>query len=232
MGWAQHPVDGRRPPGAQALTGYSREEKDWIEAEWAFHLHGRSAFLSREDFAQLLAWEAEGVPAEAIVAAMETYFERRAKRTRPRSFVALSHLAKDVAKAVQLRASMARALADSADPSAAQDKLHEGWKAVKEPLASNPQARAAFDAWMRLATQAIAPDAPGFLDHHDAERAAFRALTALAEAALGPSAEGLKKDLRQRLQDAKVPENTPVWRIAWEHHLSRAVCAAWGIAIP
>jgi len=74
---------------------YTREELDWMEAEWAFHLHGRSAFMSREDFLQLQVWAGEGVPADAIVNAMETYFTRRAKRAKARSFVALDHLAKD-----------------------------------------------------------------------------------------------------------------------------------------
>ncbi|HWQ10839.1 MAG TPA: hypothetical protein VN436_17080, partial [Holophaga sp.] len=64
---------------------YTREELDWIEAEWAYHLHGRSAFLSREDFAQLLVWGEGGVAAELIVNAMEAYFERRAKRPKPRT---------------------------------------------------------------------------------------------------------------------------------------------------
>ena len=69
---------------------YTREELDWIEAEWAYHLHGRSAFLSREDFVQLMEWNGQGVAADAIVNAMESYFERRAKRAKPRTFVGLS----------------------------------------------------------------------------------------------------------------------------------------------
>src|SRR5512147_2239307 len=107
---------------------YTREELDWIEAEWAYHLHGRSAFLSREDFLQLLAWSAQGVAAEAIVNAMEGYFARRAKRAKPRTFVAIAHLAKDVAKAVQLRAAL--------DRSEAGAPALDGWDAVREPLRS------------------------------------------------------------------------------------------------
>ena len=57
--------------------------------------------MSREDFLQLQAWAGEGVPADAIVNAMEAYFTRREKRAKAAAFVALSHLAKDVAKAAQ-----------------------------------------------------------------------------------------------------------------------------------
>ena len=39
-----------------AAMPFTREELDWMEAEWAFHLHGRSAFMSREDFLQLQVW--------------------------------------------------------------------------------------------------------------------------------------------------------------------------------
>lgn len=200
---------------------FSREELDWIEAEWAFHLHGRSAFLSREDFIQLQAWDAEGVPAEAIVAAMETYFDRRAKRARPRSFIALAHLERDVAKAVKLREALRKA-----EPSAIP---LEGWNHVKEPLASDPRARAAFETWRRLQASAPLPDSPGYLEHFDAERQAHRALVALAEAALGSKVEGLKADLVGRLTEAGIPEGTLVWKRAWEHHWSRQVCETWGI---
>lgn len=201
---------------------YTREEKDWIEAEWAFHLHGRSAFLSREDFTQLLAWEASGIPVDAIVGAMETYFARRAKRPRPRAFVALSHLDKDVAKAMTLRQVLQRAEPLPAAP--------EGWETVREPLHSDPRARLAWEAWRRCQSNPPPPDSPAFLDHHDAERRAFRALVDVAEAALGPRAEALQADLRQRLEASKLQEGSPVWRLAWDHHWSRTVCEAWGIA--
>jgi len=201
---------------------YSREEKDWIEAEWAFHLHGRSAFLSHEDFSQLLAWEASGIPADAVVGAMETYFARRAKRPRARGFVALSHLEKDVAKAVTLREVLKRAEPVTVDLA--------GWESVKEPLHSEPRARVAWEAWRGWQANPPSPDSPGFLDHHDGERKAFRALVEVAEGALGPQAEGLRQELKQRLEASKLLEGTPVWRLAWEHHWSRVVCQAWGIA--
>ncbi len=200
---------------------YSREELDWIEAEWAFHLHGRSAFLSREDFAQLLVWGSEGVPADAVVGAFEAYFTRRAKRPGARSFVALSHLERDVAKAVKLREALRRA-----EPEAS---TVVGWEKVKQPLASDPKARLAFEGWQRLRASPPLPDSPGYLEHFDAERQAHRALVALAEAALGPESQGMQEELASRLRESGIQEGTLVWKRAWEHHWSRLVCEAWGI---
>ncbi len=200
---------------------YTREELDWMEAEWAFHLHGRSAFMSREDFLQLQVWAGEGVPADAIVNAMDAYFARRAKRAQSRSFVAMEHLAKDVAKAVKLRSALDRAGA----------KLEQaaGWDAVKEPLRSDLRIRALLADWKRLQAAAPAPDSPGFLDHFDAERKLFKELVAQAEARLGAGAEPLRAVLVARLTEARLVEGTLVWRRAWDHHWSRMVCEAWGI---
>lgn len=200
---------------------YTREELDWMEAEWAFHLHGRQAFMSREDFLQLQVWDGEGIPADAVVGAMEAYFERRAKREKPRTWVALAHLAKDVAKAASLRAAMAKVEGPSGDVS--------GWEAVREPLRSEPRAKAAFEAWKRLLARAPAPDAPGFLDHFDEERKAYRELLAQAEARLGERAVPLRDSLVARLSEAKLQEGTLVWKRAWDHHWGRMVCEAWGI---
>lgn len=200
--------------------GYSRADWDWLEAEWAFHLHGRSAFLSHEDFTQLQAWDAEGIPAEAVVAAMEIYFTRRAKRPRPKSFVGISHLAKDVAKVMKLRAAMARA---------GDAPLAGGWDQVKEPLRSDPEARAAFEAWRRSQAALPMPDSPGFLEAFDAERAALTALLAKAEAALGPQAGPLRAELKTRLLEARIPEEGLVWRRAWTHHWGKRVAEAWGL---
>jgi hypothetical protein len=199
---------------------YTREELDWMEAEWAFHLHGRSAFLSREDFLQLQAWAGEGVPADAVVNAMETYFARREKRAKGRAFVALGHLARDVARAAKLRAALDRAGA----PGQAG-----GWEQVKQPLRSDLRARALFARWQQLRAAAPAPDAPGFLDHFDEERKSFRELVAEAEARLGAAAEPLREQLTARLAESRLEEGTLVWRRAWEHHWSRVVCAAWDI---
>ncbi|HTL97360.1 MAG TPA: hypothetical protein VL181_01025 [Holophagaceae bacterium] len=199
---------------------YSRSDWDWLEAEWAYHLHGRSAFLSREDFARIQAWEGEGVPAEALVAAMEAYFGRRAKRARARSFVAVAHLEKDVAKVMKLRGAMAKA---------GDAPVAGGWDKVKAPLSSDPEARAAFEAWRRAQAALPLPDSAGFLAAFDAEQAAFGALLAKAEAALGPRAEPMKAELRTRLLDAKIAEDGLVWRRAWTHHWSRLVAEAWGL---
>ena len=203
---------------------YTREELDWVEAEWAFHLHGRSAFLSREDFAQLQKWDGEGVPADAIVVAMEAYFARRAKRASARGFVALSHLERDVAKAVKLREALRRA-----EPEAPTGSSMEGWEKVQEPLRSDPKARLAFEAWGRMRASAPSPDSPGYLEHFDGERKARRALLALAEAALGPRAEGMRRELASRLTESGIPEDTVVWKRAWEHHWGRLVGEAWGL---
>jgi hypothetical protein len=202
-------------------VAYSREELDWIEAEWAYHLHGRSAFLSREDFQQVRLWEGEGIPAEVVVAAMEVYFTRRAQRAGARTFVALSHLARDVAKGLKLRQALGR--------SEAPGPVAGAWEAVAEPLRAEPRARAAFEAWQRLKASAPPPDAPGFLDHFDAERAAFRDLVALAEARLGPRRDELREALAARLREAHLEEGTLVWKRAWDHHWARVVCEAWGI---
>ena len=198
---------------------YTREELDWMEAEWAFHLHGRSAFMSREDFLQLQAWAGEAVPADAIVNAMDAYFTRRAKRAKARSFVALSHLAKDVAKAMTLRAALDRAGTQEA----------AGWDGVREPLRSDLRVRALFADWRRLQGACPAPDAPGFLDHYDAERKLFRELVAQAELRLGDEAAAMRAALASRLAGSGLVEGTLVWRRAWDHHWSRTVCEAWGI---
>jgi hypothetical protein len=198
---------------------YTREELDWMEAEWAFHLHGRQAFMSREDFLQLQVWDGEGIPADAVVGAMEAYFERRARREKPRTWVALSHLAKDVARAAKLRAALGKVEAEDLT----------GWEAVKEPLRSDPRARAAFEAWKRFQAAAPPPDSPGFLDHFDQARRLHKELLALAEAGLGGRAELLKEALMTRLAESKLQEGTLVWKRAWDHHWSRAVCDAWGM---
>lgn len=200
---------------------YSREELDWIEAEWAFHLHGRSAFLSREDFLQAQTWAEAGVPADLVVAAMGSYFERRAKRPKARGFVALAHLDKDVAKALRFQGALKRAGADRTELGA--------WSAVAEPLRSQAPAQAAFAAWQALKAAAPDPDNPGFLDHFDAERKAFRSLVALAEAALGARGEALRSEQVLRLREGGLEEGSLVWQRAWGHHWAQAVCDAWGI---
>jgi len=152
---------------------------------------------------------------------MEAYFDRRAKRAKPRTWVALSHLAKDVVKAVALRNALGKAEGPGADVST--------WEAVHEPLRSDPRARAAFEAWKRFQAAAPPPDSPGFLDHFDQARRLRKELLVLAEARLGDRAEPLKEALMARLAESKLQEGTLVWKRAWDHHWSRAVCAAWGM---
>lgn len=202
---------------------YSREEKDWLEREWAFRAWGRAGLLSSEDYRQVLAWEAGGVPMDLVVSALNAFFDRREKRAKPRTFVALKHLDRDVAKAVKLREAVLRAGPDM--------DAGKGWERVKAPLGQDPRARAAFEAWQRLRAAAPSPESAGYLAHHDQEREARAALLALAEAALGPEAEALKAGLRERLLAADMKEGSLVWTRAWAHHWARLVAQAWDLPI-
>ena len=201
---------------------YSPEEWGWIEAEWAFHCHGRVAFMSPEDFRQSKAWADEGIPADVIVAAMESFFVRRAKRPRPRAFVALSHLEKDVAKAMSFR----KALSKAGEAVVAD---YPAWDSVKEPLKSEPKAKAAFEAWMRLKCTPPSPESSGYLDHLDAERGAHRAFVEVAAVALGHNRTAIEAKLTDKLRAVDIPEGSVVWKRAWEHHFAKDVCEAWGL---
>jgi hypothetical protein len=202
---------------------YTREEKDWLEREWAFRAWGRAGLLSTDDYRQVLAWEAGGVPMDLVVAALNVFFDRREQRSKPRTFVALKHLDRDVAKAVRLREALLRA-------GPAMDSGTE-WAQVKVPLRDDPAAKAAFETWQRLRAVAPSPEAAGYLAHHDQEREARASLLALAEAALGPAAATLRADLRQRLEAAEMKEGSLVWKRAWNHHWARLVAAAWGLPL-
>jgi hypothetical protein len=201
---------------------YTSEEWNWIEAEWAFHCHGRTAFISPEDFRQAKAWADEGIPAEVIVAAMERYFDRRAKRPRPRTFVAISHIKKDVAKAMSFRRAMGRA-------GEALEKDIPKWEAVRPPLKANPRAKVTFDAWMRLKGNAPSPESSGYLEHLDSERLAYKAFVEIAAESLGPERAALEAELAKMLRSVDIPEGSAVWKRAWGHHFSKGVCAAWGL---
>ena len=205
------------------MTAYTREEKDWLEREWAFRAWGRAGLLSTDDYRQVLAWEAEAVPMDLVVAALNAFFDRREKREKPRTFVALKHLDRDVAKAVRLRESLLRA--------GPELEAGKGWIQVKAPLREDPAAKAAFEAWQRLQVSAPSPEAAGYLAHHDQEREARAALLALAEAALGPAAEALREELRQRLEAADMKEGSLVWKRAWNHHWARLVASAWNLPL-
>jgi hypothetical protein len=202
---------------------YTREEKDWLEREWAFRAWGRAGLLSTDDYRQVLAWEAAGVPMDLVVSALNAFFDRREAREKPRTFVALKHLDRDVAKAVKLREAALRA-------GPALDAGRD-WARVKAPLRDDPEARAAFEAWQRLQAAAPSPESAGYLAHHDRAREARAALLALAEAALGPAAEALRGELRQRLEASDMKEGSLVWKRAWSHHWARLVAAAWQLPL-
>jgi len=202
---------------------YTREEKDWLEREWAFRAWGRAGLLSTEDYRQVLAWESAGVPMELVVSALNAFFDRRDKREKPRTFVALKHFDRDVAKAVKLREALLRA--------GPELEVGKGWEQVQAPLREDPTARAAFEAWQRLRASAPSPEAAGYLAHHDQEREARTALLALAEAALGPGAEALRAELRQRLVASDMKEGSLVWKRAWNHHWARLVAHSWSLPL-
>jgi hypothetical protein len=202
---------------------YTGEEKDWLEREWAFRAWGRAGLLSTDDYRQVLAWEAGGVPMDLVVSALNAFFDRRDKRQKPRTFVALKHLEREVAKAVKLRESLLRA---GPELDAGKD-----WAQVKPPLREDPAAKAAFEVWQRLRASVPPPEAAGFLAHHDQEREARTVLLALAEAALGPAAEALRAELRQRLEAADMKEGSLVWKRAWNHHWARLVATAWALPL-
>lgn len=203
--------------------GYSREEKDWLEREWAFRAWGRAGLLSTEDYQQVLAWEAAAVPMELVVSALNAFFDRREKRAKPRTFVALKHLDREVTKALKLHAAVLRAGPDLA--------VGQGWEQVKAPLRDDPEARVLFEAWQRLQRSTPSPESAGFLDHHDQVRSARAALITHAEAALGPEAEPLREGLRQRLLASDMKEGSLVWKRAWSHHWSRLVASAWNLPL-
>ena len=202
---------------------YTREEKDWLEREWAFRAWGRAGLLSTDDYRQVLAWEAEAVPMDLVVSALNAFFDRREKREKPRTFVALKHLDRDVAKALKLRESLLRA---GPELDAGKD-----WAQVKGPLREDPAAKVAFETWQRLRAVAPSPESAGYLAHHDQEREARAALLALAEAALGPTAETLRADLLQRLEAADMKAGSLVWKRAWNHHWARLVASAWALPL-
>jgi hypothetical protein len=202
---------------------YSREEKDWLEREWAFRAWGRAGLLSTDDYRQVLAWEAAAVPMDLVVSALNVFFDRREKREKPRTFVALKHLDREVAKALKLREAVLRA-----GPALAAGK---GWEQVASPLKEDPAAKAAFETWQRLRAAAPSPESAGYLAHHDQVREARAALLALAEAALEPGAEDLRSQLRQRLEASDMKEGGLVWKRAWNHHWARLVAQAWALPL-
>jgi hypothetical protein len=188
---------------------------EWLEREWAYRAYGRAGLMSPEDFQTWRAWEGEDIPVDLVVSALNAYFDRRAKRARPRTFVALKHLAKDVEKAVKLREALRRAGPELAPA--------EGWEAVKAPLQHDATARAAFETWRRAQAALPDPTDPSYLDRHDEVRSALAALVAAAESALGAAAEPLRAELHARLTAAQLQEASPLWARAWKHHWAKTL---------
>ena len=202
---------------------YSPEEWNWLEAEWAYHCFGRTAFLSPEDFRQAKEWAEQGVPADVLVRAFDAFFERRAKRPRPRAFVALAHIKKDVEKTMARRKAIVKA-GDAVEVDSPE------WGQVKPPLRSDPKAKAAFDEWARIKQGAPEPESAGYLEHLDLERKSYMAFVAIAAEQLGPRLVQIEKELADRLRSLEIPEGSVVWKRAWEHHLAKNVCTEWGLA--
>jgi hypothetical protein len=201
---------------------YTSEEWSWIEAEWAFHCFGRTAFLSTEDFRQAKTWAEQGIPAEVLVSAMGSFFERRAKRPRPRAFVALTHIKKDIEKAMSFRRALARA-------GEAIKKDYPEWDTVKSPLKTDPKAKLAFEAWMQIKCNAPQPESSGYLDYLDTERKAYMSFIAIAAEALGPNRVALETKLAEKLRSVDIAEGSVVWKRAWDHHFAKDVCMEWGL---
>lgn len=202
---------------------WSPEDVDWLEREWAYRAHGRAGFMSPEDFQAWRGWEAEGLSVDLVVGALNAYFDRRDKRARPRTFVALKHIAKDVEKASKLQEALRRA-GPALEPSA-------DWDSVAPPLREDGQARSLFQAWRRASAALPEPTDPAYLERFDEVREALSRLAAQAERCLGHEAEELRGQLRQRLLDAELKEDGPLWARAWRHHWTKAVLGRFGIPV-
>ena len=110
------------------------------------------------------------------------------------------------------------------------EKLNSYPEKLQELIRLAPEAKDLYDELLSLKATCPAPDSPGFLDHFDKERKVFKNFVAVGEVNLDASvAESLRNDLRNRLTDAKLQEDTLPWRRAWDHHWSRIVCENWGI---
>lgn len=199
---------------------YTEEELKWIENEWSRNLYGRTVFISREDYQQLLIWSDAGVPADVVVNAIHSYFQRHTKNRKGRSFVAMSYLTNDVARLLKssLAINLNEALTDN-----------ELWINVKEPIRSDSRCHLLFKTWKHIKLEAPHNDSPAFLTYLDAEHKALKELVTHAESQLGDKIEPLRSDLMTKLLELKFVEGTLGWRRAWEHNWMRIVCDFWGI---
>ncbi len=197
---------------------YSREEYDWLESEWAFHLHGRSAFLSVDDFQKIKEWECNLIPPDLIVSAMKRYFDRRSKKERSKSFIALSHIQSDVDKIIKLRTALDRQ--ESTNPI-------KDWDAVKSPLREDPQAQSLFRAWQYKLCAIPSAESPTYLDAFREERQSYKDLIDYAQQKLEDRAEALKLDLTKKLENADLRPGTAVWDRSFDFHWSNLIAEFW-----
>ncbi|MFZ9361722.1 MAG: hypothetical protein ACO25G_04155 [Holophagaceae bacterium] len=197
---------------------YSREEYDWIEAEWAFHLHGRSAFLSADDFQKIKEWEGQLVPADLIVSAIKRYFERRSKKERPKSFIALSHIQPDIDKILKLRTAL--------DRHESSDQIKE-WNLVKSPLREDPKAQSLFKVWHAKLYAMPSAESPVHLEAFKEERQSYKDLIGYAQLNLGDSMESLRVELIEKLKKADLIQGSPVWDRSFDFHWSNLVAEFW-----
>jgi len=212
-------AEGRELLAADGSCGFPPEDVRWIQDEFRF-LGGHVFDL--QDMAQLRQYRRDGAKSCDIVSGLTNFCSRQNLQIRRRTPTLLI-IRRDVLQVLALREILSR--------SESREETPKGWATVPEPLRSDSRARRTFELWKRLQVQSTDPDSPAFLDHHDAEQKAFKAFVELAEAALGAKAEGLREELRQRLEEAKLQGGTPVWRMAWDHHWNRIVCAAWEITL-
>lgn len=203
---------------------YTRQEYDWIEAEWAYHLFGRTAFLSVEDFSQIEGWDAQSIPADVIISAMDIYFKRRATKPRPRSFLALEYLQKDIDRLTQLR----RALDLHRGESSPQDKTL--WDSVKPPMKEDPKAINLFTLWSESRSMVPSAESTHYIEAIARVKAARTNLVAYAQSLLMTERrETLNGELIERLKASQLIPETPVWNLAFTHHWAIAILAEWSL---
>lgn len=199
---------------------YSREEIDWVEAEWAFHLHGRSAFLSVDDFQKIQEWESQSIPPDLIVSAIKRYFERRAKKERPKSFIALGHIQSEIDKILKLRIAL--------DQHKNLDQLKD-WDLVKSPLREDLEAKNLFRIWQDKLHLMPSAESPVYLDIFREERNSYKELIRHAHLKLGDNMEILKIELTKKLKKAGLQPGSAVWDRSFDFHWSNLVADFWKI---
>ncbi len=209
---------------ATAFPPYTRQEFDWIEAEWAYGCHGRQTFLSVDDFRQVEQWQAAGIRAASVVEAMTAFFVRLAQRPRRPNRIKLAWIQPELDKA-QARQQRFAELPLVKFPATAN------WDKVIEPLKSDPQAKQAWTQWWFLKFNEPGPDAPGWLDHFDQTRAAEAQLLKLAEAHLDrlSGITNPRSTLALQLSEQGLQKGTDLYTRVWRHHWTRAVFKAFNV---